>query len=241
MGLNYIKLISYTAQKGKSFLTTEGGLGKVGHYTVEFDRKGNLLKTSKALIGDTSLAIEKNLKESFNSAFADVEYMFLDSTSICKVYGRPKSALSSVTKLEKKAIEKGGFTDFNEALGCIGDGIGTRAIMKNLPKLSETQIQNQIAQTTFKGKPLTSRQVKLLNNYIYEEPIDRPFQEEAYQLFKEFSKPLIEKQSQEAVNELIMGVLAKRLKDGKITIEQIKNEGLLDKNLIKEFEQKLKT
>lgn len=242
MGLtSSVKLINFFAKRGKAFLTTEGFLGKAGGYTITLGKNGELSPLSKALIGDTSLAVEKTLGKTFNSAFDDIQYMFLDSKSMCKIYGRPKSALSTTTKLERKAIKKGGFTNFDEALGCIGDGIGTRCIMGSLPKLTKTQLAEQITQTTFKGKPLTNRQVELLEKYIYERPIDTKNQEEAYQLFKEFSKPLVERHSQEAANELTMGVLAKRLKDGELTLQQIKNEGLLDPNLIKQFEHKLQS
>lgn len=238
-----IKFLNFFAKRGKSFLTTEGCLGKAGGYTVTLGKNGELSQLSKALIGDTSLSIERTLGRSFTSAFDDVQYMFLDSKSMCKIYGRPKSALSTTTKLERNAIKKGGFTNFQDALECIGDGIGTRGIMESLPKLTKTQIAEQITQTTFKGKPLTNRQVELLEKYIYERPIDAKHQEEAYQLFKEFAKPLVERHSQEAVNELTMGVLAKRLGEGegKITLQQIKNEGLLDPSLIKEFEQRLQS
>lgn len=241
MGLaGTVKLVNFFAKRGKSFLTTEGFLGKAGGYTVSTSKNGELTNLSRALIGDTSLAIENSLSRNFNSAFTDIEYMFADSASIGRIYGRPKSALSITTKLERNVVKKGGLKDFEEGLSYIGDGIGTRGIMNSLPKLNKNQISEQIAKTTFNGRPLSNRQAELLEKYIYERPIDAKNQEEAYLLFKEFSKPLIEKHSQEAVNELTMGVLAKRIEDGEITLAQIKNENLLDSKLIGIFEQKLK-
>lgn len=241
MGLpGTIKLARFYAKRGKFFLTTEGLIGKTGGYVVSTGKNGELTAYSKALIGDTSIAIEEHLGRSFNSAFMDVQYMFLDSASIGKIYGRPKSALSITTKLERNVAKKGGLSSFEEGRKFIGDGIGSRGIMESLPKLTKTQISEQIASTTFNGKPLSNRQVELLEKYIYESPIDAKHQEEAYQLFKEFSKPLVEKHSQDAVSELTMGILAKRIEDGEITLQQIKKEGLLDEKLIAMFEQKLK-
>lgn len=235
--------VSKQLQK-KEFCITDTLEGLKGPFEIKcLPEQGNKLdKLTKAFLGDTALGIEDSLRRNFSDAFTDIDYMFMNSKSVAKVYGRPKSALSITTKLEKSALKKleKGNTSYclDDGLKVIKDGIGTRCIIKSLPELKKEDIEKLISITTFNGKSLTKQQINLLRKYIYEEPIESSLRPVAFKLYREFSKPLIERHTKEVVNELTMGILAKRIKDGTLTFKQIETDGLLDKDLIKVFKKR---
>lgn len=243
MGLSATtKIIRSFVQPGKSIFRTGNGIGCCCWKLSEAEIKtGKITQETEALIGDLSFAAAENAASKFADAFADIQYMFDGLPGIKKVLGRPKSALSSFTKIKRNILKEGGVENLENAIKFVGDAEGTRLILNSLPKLSPKDISNLISKTRIDGKPLTNRQINLLKKYIYEEPIEANRQIEAFKLYKEFTKPLIEQHSQNAIDNLTMSALAYRIKNEGLTITQIKNEGILDSTLLSNLEQRIAT
>lgn len=239
MGLKSgIKLFYEVVKPGKRILQTEGHLGCKGHWQIQ---NKEITTLTQAYIGDVSTAVAENASKVFKGAFSDIEYMFCDLAETAKIIGRSKSALSTQTKIKKFVLKNNGLKSLNEGMKFIDDAVGTRVILKSSKKLSKKQISSQIEQTSLNGKKLSNRQIELLEKYIYEKPIDAKDQAEAFQLYKEFVKPLVEKRSQSVVDRLSIGCLAYRIKSGNITLAQIKKEKLIDETLISKLEKSINT
>ncbi len=242
MGLpGTVKLIRSFVQPGKSILCTESRIGCLSGWELSKAelKTGKITQETEALIGDISFATAENASLKFADAFADIQYMFEGLPGIKQVLGRPKSALSSFTKIKRKILKDGGVQNLESAIKFVGDAEGTRLVLNSLPQLSPRDISNLISKTRINGRPLTNRQINLLKKYIYEEPIEANRHIEAFNLYKEFTRPLVEQHSQNVIDNLTMSALAYRIKHEHLTISQIREEGILDSKLLNQLEQRM--
>ena len=191
-----------------------------------------LTKQAIADLGDASVWIDAHLKSVFPAAKDEVQSIFLGLNSVETIMNRPKSALSIYTKLERSLKRTKTFNSMNEAIDCIGDGIGSRVITKSLNKLSKNEIDNMVSNMLIDGEELTYKQKDLLVRSIYQKPIKERDKAEAFRLFKIFAQPLIEKRSKEVVDQLTLGILKDRMINEGLNIDKLKANGLFDEKLL---------
>lgn len=237
---NTIKCAEYIAKPGKK-LAFNPRLNSFENFSckasyIENNGKKVLSEATKTDIGNASMWGESFLQSQFDAAYCESKSIFGNLNSVENVMGRSKGALSIQTKLErsiqKDAADKT-FHSFEDAMSYIKDGIGTRIITKSLPKLSKTQIENRIAEMTIDGEKLTSRQQKLLRDYLYNYDFKNAAnKEEGFRLFEQFAQPLIEERSNEVVNQLTLGILQNRINQGSITLEELKKCDLFKEEII---------
>ena len=205
-----------------------------------FDNKGNyidqeaLSTQNLADLGDASVWINAKLMAQKSKARLEINDMFAGLNSVIDIKNREKGAISILSKLIK-GIEKAPnktFYSIDDAIACIGDGIGSRVITKSLKKLSNNEINTLINQMVIDGKQLTYKQKDLLTKAIYQSTIKPKDRDEAYRLFRKFAQPLIEKRSKEVVDTLTLSILKNRILNEGLNIDEIVATGLFDKKLI---------
>ena len=118
----------------------------------------------KADLGTTAYQIGEELTSKFPHAKTQVDNIFGHLNSVEKITNRPKGPVSIITKLERGIKQ-------DTALKYKGDGVGSRIITKPLPKLSKNQIKAMINDMRINGSPLSSSEKKLLQKYIYNQPM----------------------------------------------------------------------
>ena len=189
----------------------------------------------KADLGTTAYQIGEELTSKFPHAKTQVDNIFGHLNSVEKITNRPKGPVSIITKLER-GIKQGKINSYDTALKYIGDGVGSRIITKPLPKLSKNQIKAMINDIRINGSPLSSSEKKLLQKYIYNQPMPQQDADKAFPLFEKFAQPLIEQRSKQVVDDLSISIAANRIKKGELSIHQIKEQGLLKEELINRLE-----
>ncbi len=186
---------------------------------------------TKALMGEGSLWAESLLQSQFGEATTQIKLMFGYLPSVKNISCRAKGAPSIEPRLLRFANEAEDFTlhNMDEVMAAVDDGIGSRIIINSLKKLSNSEITNMINSMTIEGKKLTNRQKFLLDKFIYEKPIGKQKDyDEAFELFEHFTNPLVEKRSQETVNQLLLGIFQQRINTGEITLKEIEDMKLLN-------------
>lgn len=182
-------------------------------------------------LGTTSFQIAQDLKTVRGGALEQVNGIFADAGNVRRVLNRSKGAVSIEPKL-MKAVEKEGLSSYEEALGKIGDGIGSRIITDSLPKLKRKDIMKMIEEFKVNGESLTAKQKELLTKYIYGTKMTPAEEIEAFPLFEKFAQPLIEQRSSLVVDKLTLSIAKQRMiKDG-LTIQEIESQNLLSPELI---------
>ena len=200
----------------------------------EIISKEVLTESTLADLGDASVWIDAHLKSLLTGARNEVVDFFGSMGSVEKIMNRAKGALSVEAKLERGLKQAPGqtFKNIDEAIACIGDGIGSRVITKSLNKLSEKEIEAMVSDMLIDGQKLTCKQKDLLMRAIYQKNIKPRDKEEAFRLFETFAQPLIEKRSQEVVDGLTLGILKERMLNEGLDIKKLKDKGFFDEKLL---------
>lgn len=233
-----IKIAEYFVKPGKRMLTSNP-FTKAENFSCTLSRnaKGNISEETMAKLGDASVWISADLRGMHKEAALENKLIFgrLSSVGEQNVVSRAKGELSVLAKLEKSLVKNAKdntFTDLEHASSYIQDGIGSRVFTNSLPKLSEAGINTMIKNMRFEGQPLTAHQEKLLRWYINDVPMKNANRDEAFALFEEFAKPLVEKRSAEVVDELTLGILQHRIDIGEVSIAKLEQSGLFNETII---------
>lgn len=246
------KFMRYFVKPGKSILVNKNASGmetfscmRKTEMVNSINKNGEavlkevLTNDTQALLGDASVYISDLAKGGLPGVQKEVSGLFGNLVSVEKTSFRAKNPLGIVPKLERGLEEAPGqtFKNIREAIDYIQDANGARVITKSLDKLSNKEISSMISKMTIDGNKLTQSQKLLLEKYIYQKPINSPEKEkEAFALFEEFARPLVEKRSQEVVDAMTLGILKNRILNEGLTLEKIKSQGFFDEVLIKRLE-----
>lgn len=203
-------------------------------YFTELLPDGSKVPTQGTLarVGDASLYVETVLQDMLPQTKAEIYSIFGGRRlqSVSRVFQRSKGALSIETKLLRGLEKHGQFESIDDAVRLIEDGIGSRVITKPLKRLSKKEIDTMIHNTTIDGRKLTDNEIQLLKKYIYSTSPSKE-SEEAFRLYEAFAQPLIEKRSQEVVDELALGILKFRALERGLDLQKMASRGLIDKHL----------
>ena len=197
---------------------------------------GKLLEPKLAELGTTSVQIERKLKEQFPAAKKEIENIFLNLDSVAGISARPKGSVSIITKLEREFLHGAPIKSFDDAYKIVRDGIGDRILLKPLQELSSKEIKKMIQGFRLDGKELSKKEMQILEKYVYNHPMSKDEMRMGFPIFEKFSRPLIEKQTQQAVDYISLGIIKDRMNKG-LSIAEIKEKGLLSEELL----QKLQT
>ena len=189
----------------------------------------------QADLGTTAYQIGQDITKKFEKAKEQVNGIFNKLEAVEGFSNRPKGPVSVFSKLEK-GIKKGKVNSYETAVDFINDGIGSRFIIKPLPKLTRAEIKTMVDEFKINGKPLTKKEKILLNKYIYNHPMSPEDRDAAFPLFEKFAQPLIEKRSQQVVDEFSLSIAANRIKNGELSISDIKSQHLLGDDLIRRLD-----
>ena len=198
---------------------------------------GKLADDKLAEIGTTALQLEKDFVQKFPDAKKEVKDIFEKLDTVESFSFRSKSAGSMETKLEREFIAGKPFNSFSDAKELVRDGIGSRIFMKSLPELSSKELKKMLNGFRLNGDELSKQDKKILYKYVYDYPMSLDEKKKGFPIFEKFVEPLIQKQSQQVVDEISLSIVKNLMIKKGLSIEDVRAKGMLSDVLIERLQK----
>ncbi len=242
--LNSAKVIAKYCTKPEQYILVNKTRFNLGDTNVSlvFNKdidivNGKLVNDKLAEIGTTALQLEKDFVQKFPDAKKEVKDIFEKLDTVESFSFRPKSAGSMETKLEREFIAGKPFNSFSDAKELVRDGIGSRIFLKSLPELSSKEIKKMLNEFRLNGEELSKQDKKILYKYVYDYPMSLEEKKNGFPIFEKFVEPLIQKQSQQVVDEISLSIVKNSMIKKGLSIEDVRAKGMLSDVLIERLQK----